>query len=573
MDDSLNHEQPATPSSTVQRNAETSRPAPVRLSRSEIEKILKYVKLVSIFQDPVTGQFEYLRKERLESIEDYKTVDTLLHPRDADESAPYRPRYDLFMIDISSKRDHLSEDENDEKTAKELDSRRNTARTMLGALGLPFGEPFFQPVAKFDKTPPLWALEDGPRSWTRSVMFYHIVSLGFGVSWSYRPKTGQITGIVKFRAGRGEKEANGFISNLIRHRSVADSPMLLAFEAQCVLNYRLRSQLLDAQEEIEDTAERTGYHNFLIMGQAKRQEDFDPAAETARVSGIADELASNHNSWEGMEDMSAKILEEIEIHKACPQGFNEDSYETSNQYIRDRVISMASISKAMCRQSASTQQKATIQIQGLFNIIAQREQVLSRQIARDTLLQTEASLDQARASLQLGEATRQIAADSKRDSTSMKAIAAVTMFFLPGTFVASLFSMPIFRWNSDTGDQVVSHRIWAYWAVTIPLTLLTFGCFLLWDHLMNKPKYEHLRVMEKKPPSDQATTYSMTPTKTTRSRSVSRHSARSSRVSFDGWSKRSPTSVRSAPCIMYTGHDDEFAIGFTEGGHKSHATI
>jgi hypothetical protein len=39
----------------------------------------------------------------------------------------------------------------------------------------------------------------------------------------------------------------------------------------------------------------------------------------------------------------------------------------------------------------------------------------------------------------------------------MKAIAAVTMFFLPGTFVASLFSMPIFRWNSDSGNDVVSH--------------------------------------------------------------------------------------------------------------------
>ena len=100
--------------------------------------------------------------------------------------------------------------------------------------------------------------------------------------------------------------------------------------------------------------------------------------------------------------------------------------------------------------SVSEQQKASIQIQGLFNIIAQREQGLSRQIARDSLRQTEASL-------QLGEATRWIAEDSRRDNTSMKAIAAVTMFFLPGTFVASLFSMPIFRWNSDSGNDVVSH--------------------------------------------------------------------------------------------------------------------
>jgi hypothetical protein len=86
----------------------------------------------------------------------------------------------------------------------------------------------------------------------------------------------------------------------------------------------------------------------------------------------------------------------------------------------------------------------------------------------------------------------------------MEAIAAVTMFFLPGTFVASLFSMPIFRWNSDSGNDVVSRRIWAYWAVTVPLRLITFGCFLLWDHLMNKPCYEHLKRTEVQLSSEKA---------------------------------------------------------------------
>jgi Mg2+ and Co2+ transporter CorA len=136
-------------------------------------------------------------------------------------------------------------------------------------------------------------------------------------------------------------------------------------------------------------------------------------------------------------------------------------------------------------EAAALQSRASIQIQGLFNIIAQREQELSRQLARDNIQLTQATL-------QLGEATRQIAEDSKRDSTSMKAIAAVTMFFLPGTFAASLFAMPIFRWNASSGTDVVSHRIWVYWAVTIPLTLVTFGCFLLWDHLMNKPRPPHI---------------------------------------------------------------------------------
>ena len=61
----------------------------------------------------------------------------------------------------------------------------------------------------------------------------------------------------------------------------------------------------------------------------------------------------------------------------------------------------------------------------------------------------------------------------------MKTIAAVTMLFLPGTFVASLFATPMFQWSATAGLQVQSH-IWVYWATTIPLTLLTIGFWWVW---------------------------------------------------------------------------------------------
>jgi Mg2+ and Co2+ transporter CorA len=120
-------------------------------------------------------------------------------------------------------------------------------------------------------------------------------------------------------------------------------------------------------------------------------------------------------------------------------------------------------------------------IQGLFNIIAQREQELGRKLASDSLRLTQASLD-------LGEVTKQIAEDSKRDSTWMKAIAAVTMCFLPSTFAASLFVIAVSRWNAPSGNDVINHRTWIYGAVTIPLTILIILLYWLWDHIMNKPK-------------------------------------------------------------------------------------
>jgi glutamate-1-semialdehyde 2,1-aminomutase len=53
---------------------------------------------------------------------------------------------------------------------------------------------------------------------------------------------------------------------------------------------------------------------------------------------------------------------------------------------------------------------------------------------------------------------------SSRDSTSMKILALITTIFLPGTFVATMFSMDMFHWRHDGGPaSVVSGQFWIYW--------------------------------------------------------------------------------------------------------------
>jgi hypothetical protein len=54
------------------------------------------------------------------------------------------------------------------------------------------------------------------------------------------------------------------------------------------------------------------------------------------------------------------------------------------------------------------------------------------------------------------------------------------MFFLPGTFVSSLFSMPLFDWEEGSSGFWYTRAVWgprlgAFAAVTIPLMLLTFS--------------------------------------------------------------------------------------------------
>lgn len=85
---------------------------------------------------------------------------------------------------------------------------------------------------------------------------------------------------------------------------------------------------------------------------------------------------------------------------------------------------------------------------------------------------------------------RLVAMASQRDSSSMKVIAVVTMSFLPGTVVASVFTIPLFDWDAENYDQIFRREYWsprlvAYLAVTIPLMTVTFSIWALWLLITN----------------------------------------------------------------------------------------
>ncbi|KAI1370661.1 hypothetical protein F4677DRAFT_437808 [Hypoxylon crocopeplum] len=89
-----------------------------------------------------------------------------------------------------------------------------------------------------------------------------------------------------------------------------------------------------------------------------------------------------------------------------------------------------------------------------------------------------------------GETNVEIALATGRDSRYMRSIAIVTMVFLPGTFLASVFSMQFFNWFVDeSGSTIVSRYIWIYVLVTVVATLLTLGSwyyFVFWRHRQRK---------------------------------------------------------------------------------------
>ena len=84
------------------------------------------------------------------------------------------------------------------------------------------------------------------------------------------------------------------------------------------------------------------------------------------------------------------------------------------------------------------------------------------------------------------ELNAQLAASAGRDSTSMKILAFISAIFLPGSFVAAVFSMSMFDWqysgdsNRNAGSGVVSKRFWVYWVIAVPLTAVTLLGWGFW---------------------------------------------------------------------------------------------
>ncbi|KAJ2903498.1 hypothetical protein MKZ38_009720 [Zalerion maritima] len=75
----------------------------------------------------------------------------------------------------------------------------------------------------------------------------------------------------------------------------------------------------------------------------------------------------------------------------------------------------------------------------------------------------------------------QVAEAAKRDSSSMKTVAIMTMAFLPATFFSSLFAMPSLKW--DKPGDVVGNGFSLYWAFSISFTVMIF---ILWGYVTNR---------------------------------------------------------------------------------------
>ncbi|RMZ91466.1 hypothetical protein DV736_g1306, partial [Chaetothyriales sp. CBS 134916] len=139
----------------------------------------------------------------------------------------------------------------------------------------------------------------------------------------------------------------------------------------------------------------------------------------------------------------------------------------------------------------ATRTRAQVQI--IYSLIGQRDNkaniataAASREISALSLLHNKAMRN-------IAEESRNVAILTRKDSIDMRIIAAVTLVFLPGTFIATVFGSNLFQFLPASSSQVVSKWIWLYWVLTLAVTAVVLLIWWLFSRReMHDPQIQHL---------------------------------------------------------------------------------
>ncbi|KAK3374732.1 hypothetical protein B0H63DRAFT_526029 [Podospora didyma] len=136
-----------------------------------------------------------------------------------------------------------------------------------------------------------------------------------------------------------------------------------------------------------------------------------------------------------------------------------EAIRTSGVRLLERLQQLDTERNYLLEEIACNLKSAQSQMQVVYNLIAQRE-------SKDNLF--------------VAVRSAKIADITKHDSYAMKTLAVMSLIFLPGAWMASLFAMPLFDWKAADGESVLQPKFWVYWAFTAPITIALLIAWFVW---------------------------------------------------------------------------------------------
>ncbi|PMD28482.1 hypothetical protein NA56DRAFT_15504 [Hyaloscypha hepaticicola] len=216
-------------------------------------------------------------------------------------------------------------------------------------------------------------------------------------------------------------------------------------------------------KDINNLEEEMGQHEYpsLPMGNPL---DMDFTKATRKLNHISKRVGVDILNL-GYVKLSLETTESWGLGKDCAgkESFIEIEGE-ADQAMKEKRLLMREECRSLLLLADYEEKRMKILIQAVYQFMAQKGAKVNIELALSSAAIAKASKDDS-------AIMRQIAIETKRDSSAMKTIALLGMVFLPGTSVAAIFAMPVFNWDGDA-MPVIKRGFGYYWAVTVPLTIL-----------------------------------------------------------------------------------------------------
>jgi hypothetical protein len=304
------------------------------------------------------------------------------------------------------------------------------------------------------------------------------------------------------------------ISRLLRYSTSSIShPLLTLAPFADVQLLRLNQAYLDGSAKYDQARSDTG---LLGKGNASEKSAKDYKTLITDIMNSFSKSGFLVTAVQRFQAQLEKVVLDLEIDKLTDGRAPTPHPTIDKRRLAEQLAETLDSVDDVIEKSRYQSNEASLLMSALWNLVAQQDNVISRSIAEESktiALESKSISEQARLlteksvelgedtrnistqakvlaeqSVQLGQDTRniskeamRIADDTKRDSTSMVAIATLTMFFLPLSFVATLLGMPIFNWQAKTPDKIVKRsQILIYVYSALPLTLVVVFLWACW---------------------------------------------------------------------------------------------
>lgn len=252
----------------------------------------------------------------------------------------------------------------------------------------------------------------------------------------------------------------------------------------CMASIRYASSAL-AEDDKEAFRREYELRAWLKDGNAREKRDL--GYTSAQVSWLSSRVSRQQDRLLVVNRILGISKENLDIYD------KKFSDKKTVEVLQVCIGNLADMMEQLRIQARQLEAQADVQLTALFNLINQADSAAAMMIARTSQSIAADSRRDQKISVDIANSSRLIALNTLRDSASMKAIAHVTMVFLPGTFLASVFAMPFFDLQNST-RPFVNNKIWIYVAITVPLTVSTLALAWIWYHLSARSQQQSREV-------------------------------------------------------------------------------